>query len=65
MAEEELLEEQNELLRVLIRLLLDERLDSTGEKAEFLSQFDFTHEKIGHLLNRSRNTISTHLGGDD
>lgn len=65
MSEDELLKEKNELLRVMIRLLLDERLDSTGEKAEFLSQFDFTHEEMGHLLNRSRNTVSTHLGSDD
>lgn len=65
MTNEELLQTQNELFRVLVRLLIDERLDSTKEKAEFLAQFDFTHDEIGLILNRSRNTISTHLGSDD
>lgn len=61
MSEDELLEEQNELLRALVRLMLDEQLESTDEKAQFLEQFDFTHEEIGQLLDRDRSTISKKL----
>lgn len=64
MPEEDQLREQNELLRVLVRLLLDERIDSTEEKAQFLSSFDFTHAEIGEMLDRNRSTISGYVGGD-
>lgn len=65
MSTEEFLEEQNELLRALVRLLIDERVESTEEKAQFLAQFDFTHAEIAGILNRNRSTVSRHIGGDD
>lgn len=65
MPSDDLLEEQNELLRALVRLLIDERLESTEEKAQFLTQFDFTHAEIADILNRNRSTVSGYIGGDD
>lgn len=65
MSDEELLNQQNELLRTLIRLMIDERIDTTKEKAQFLSQFDFTHQEIADMLSRDRSTISGYIGGDD
>lgn len=65
MPNEDLLEEQNELLRALLRLFVDQELESTSEKAQFLAQFDFTHEQIGKILDRDRTTISKHMGSDD
>lgn len=65
MSNNDAIKEQNELLRALVRLFIDERLDSTSEKAQFLSEFDFTHDEIGDILNRDRTTISRHVGGDE
>lgn len=65
MSQNDLIEKQNELIRVQVRLLLDERLDSTEEKTQFLSDFDFTHAEIGEILNRDRTTISGYVGGDE
>lgn len=61
MAEEDLLQEQNELLKALVCLMLEERVSSTEEKAQFLNQFDFTHSEIGEILDRDRTTISGYL----
>lgn len=61
MSDEEYLKKQNELLKVLVRLLLDERLESTEEKAKLLAEYDFTQEEVGNILNRDRTTISKHL----
>lgn len=65
MNDDDLLAEQNELLRALVRLMIDERLEPTEEKAKFLAQFDFTHQQIADILDRDRTTISGHLGSDD
>lgn len=65
MPDEDLLAEQNELLRALLRLFIDQELESTSEKAQFLAQFDFTQEQIGEILDRDRTTISGHIGSDD
>lgn len=65
MSEKELLLEQNTLLRALLRTTLDEQMDSTQDKARFLSQFDLTHEQIAAILDRSRPTITTHISEAD
>lgn len=64
MSTDELLKEQNELFRVLIRLFLDQELSSTEDKAKFLNQFNFTHKEIGEILDRKRNTITGYLGDE-
>ncbi|WP_436906709.1 hypothetical protein [Halosimplex marinum] len=61
MADEDLLREQNELLKALVCLTLEEQISSTEEKAAFLDQFDFTHGEIGEILDRDRSTISGYL----
>lgn len=64
MTKDVLLSEQNTLLRALLRLVIDERMEESGEKARFLAQFDFTHRQIAEILNRNRSTITRHIAED-
>lgn len=52
---------QNELLKVLVFCELEEKYESTEERAKCLSNFDFTHAEIGEILSKDRTTISKAL----
>lgn len=57
-------EEQTELLRALVGLMLDANYENTKDKVQHLAKYDFTYEEIGNIVNKSKSTISGHLSED-
>lgn len=64
MANDDYQEEQTELLRALVGLMLDANYESTKEKVHHLANYDFTYEQIGDVVNKNKSTVSRHLSED-
>lgn len=64
MANDDQAEEQTELMKALVGLMLDANYENTKEKVQHLANYDFTYEQIGDIVNKSKSTISGHLSED-
>lgn len=62
---EDLLRQQNELLKVLVRMQSESSFESPEESANVLDDFEFTHSEIGQILGKDRSTISKYLSKND
>lgn len=63
MTENDQLEEQNKLLRAVVRLLLEQESEdkTEAEKAKYLADTGFTHQEIANILNKTKGTVSSQL----
>lgn len=61
MTTNELLKEQNRLLRALVKMMLQQNMDDDVEKAKMLSEMGFKHQEIGNLIGKSRSTVTKYL----
>lgn len=59
--QEDAIEEQNRLLKALVRLLIDQNLDNEEAKAKLLDDFGFSHQEIADILGKGRSTITGYL----
>ena len=61
--EDELTEERNKLLRLLVKMELDEKLESKSEKekAKYLKQSGLSNQEIANLLNKKKSTVSAQI----
>jgi DNA-binding NarL/FixJ family response regulator len=57
------IEEQNQLLKLIAKLLIEEKFEasSESEKAQFLSNYGLTNREIADILGKSESTISRQL----
>lgn len=57
------IEEQNKLLRALLKVMIDNRFEekTEAEKARYLLSLGFTHGETAKILNKSKSTINSQV----
>lgn len=61
MSTKELLEEQNRLLKALVKMMLQQYTEDDVETAKMLHEMGFKHKEIAELIGKSRSSVTKYL----